>query len=277
MTRLGAGIGTVGPGETMLETDRRHIRRKIDRLKRDIKVLKKQRETQRKKRIRENIPVAALVGYTNSGKTTLFNAMTESDFLVKDKLFATLDTYMRRIDLGDRSQAVLSDTVGFIRRLPHDLVDAFRSTLEETTKADIIIAVLDASYIDINRHMEVINSVLNDLEITGKPFVIVFNKIDKVVDAAELNRLRNNFSEAIMISALKRINLDKLTNRIKLILNSGKEKIEYVVPQTRMDVVSTMYKYGRVIERRYDAKDDKIHLAVEMDKDLHDKFNKYRK
>ncbi|MCR5022823.1 MAG: GTPase HflX, partial [Lachnospiraceae bacterium] len=182
LSRLGGGIGTRGPGETKLETDKRAIRRRISSFRSEIKRLKESRNTGRQKRTQSGIPVAAIVGYTNAGKSTLLNRVTNAGVKEEDRLFATLDPTTRLCSLPDGMEVLLTDTVGFISKLPHNLIDAFRSTLEEAKYADIIIHVVDASDPELDMHMDVVYQTLSDLGITGKPVITVFNKMDMVND-----------------------------------------------------------------------------------------------
>ena len=179
LSRLGGGIGTRGPGETKLESDRRHIRRKIEHLTEELKEIENHRSNIRKKRTEDSIPVVALVGYTNVGKSSLLNLLTKSnDAYVENKLFATLDPLMRKITLPDKTEFIICDTVGFIRKLPHHLIEAFKSTLEETKYADLIIHLVDASNDEIDKSIEVVNKLINELNEDNKPVITVFNKCD---------------------------------------------------------------------------------------------------
>nr|WP_256961570.1 GTPase HflX [Thermoanaerobacterium thermosaccharolyticum] len=178
LSRLGGGIGTRGPGETKLETDRRYIRERIKAIEGKLEDLKKHRELLRGRRRKNEIPVVAIVGYTNAGKSTLMNALTDSSVYVEDKLFATLDPTARKLDLPSGREAILIDTVGFIRKLPHDLVEAFKSTLEESKYADVLLHVIDITSKDIKHKIEVVENVLRDLEAIDKPIINVYNKSD---------------------------------------------------------------------------------------------------
>ena len=190
MSRLGAGIGTRGPGETKLEVDRQHIKRRISKLRRDIKELARTREVKRGRRERSGIPQIAITGYTNAGKSTLMNALTEADVLVADQLFATLDPTTRRIVLPGGRAATLSDTVGFVSKLPHDLVVAFRSTLEEVTHADLVLHVADASSPDVEQQVRAVRDVLAEIGAGAIPEVLALNKVDLLTDVLALRVLR---------------------------------------------------------------------------------------
>lgn len=213
LSRLGGGIGTRGPGEKKLEIDRRRITDRIARLKHEINQISQHRQTTRKKREKENISICSLVGYTSAGKTTLFNALTESDEKITGFLFTTLDTVSHTFSLHNNLKAVLSDTVGFIYKLPLNLIEAFKATLEELQYADLLLHVVDASSEDIARLMESVNLILKELKLSEKPALLVFNKIDKI-SPQELSFLQGKYPDAVFISALEKINLDILRERI---------------------------------------------------------------
>jgi GTP-binding protein HflX len=200
LERQAGGIGTRGPGETQLETDRRIVRERIARLKRALVEVERERETQRRRR-RDHFR-AALVGYTNAGKSTLFNALTRADVFVEDRLFATLDATTRQMVSPERRQALLTDTVGFLRKLPHHLVASFHSTLVEAVEADLLIHVVDAADPDLERQMEAVEAVLDDLMAEPRPTVLVFNKLDRVGDEAVIAGLEASHPDAFLVSAL---------------------------------------------------------------------------
>ena len=209
MSRLGGGIGTRGPGETKLEYDRRRIRARVAQLKAEIEKLRDERSRQREKRRRSQVPVISLVGYTNAGKSTLLNTLTRSDALVADKLFATLDPTTRRLYLPSRRVALLTDTVGFIQRLPHTLVAAFRATLEEITESDLLVHVVDSSAPDFEQQIHAVYQALEELKSITKPIITVFNKLDlrgKKLPAG----LMKKYHPAIAVSALNATGTDKL-------------------------------------------------------------------
>lgn len=250
LSRLGGGIGTRGPGETKLETDRRHIRRRIDYLKSQLDEIKEQRQTTRREREKNKIPLVSLVGYTNSGKSTLLNALCEADVFAEDKLFATLDTTTRKLELDDNFTVLLSDTVGFIRKLPHHLVEAFKATLEEAVLSDLILIVTDISDPFSADHIRVVDEILNDLGASGKPSVIVWNKMDKV-DSDFRTRYLNDSRDEIVISALTGEGLNQLKALIKSILEPKTEQIKLRVPFTQGWVLPYVYENGVVKEVRY--------------------------
>jgi len=222
LERQAGGIGLRGPGETQLETDRRMINKRITRLKSDLKRIEKQRSTQRKKRS-DQFKVA-IVGYTNAGKSTLLNAMTEADVFVEDRLFATLDATVRSMKGLHDEQVILIDTVGFIRKLPHHLVASFKSTLEETVRADLLLHVIDLSHPHYIDQMKQVEEMLIDMGLKERPKILVFNKADKVEHPAEIKRMRDEYPDAEFISALKGIRvaaLKKRLSRVKKQLQKG--------------------------------------------------------
>lgn len=208
LSRLGGGIGTRGPGETKLETDRRTIQKRMSRLRKEISSIKQVRETNRKQRQNNQVPVVSIIGYTNAGKSTLLNRLTKADVLAEDKLFATLDPTTRRCVLPDGKHILFTDTVGFISKLPHQLIDAFRSTLEEAKYADILLHVVDASDIDMEEHMQVVYETLSVLGISGKPIITVFNKSDLI--PPEEKFLDQRATKSIKISAKEKENMNAL-------------------------------------------------------------------
>jgi GTP-binding protein HflX len=233
LSRLGGGIGTRGPGETKLETDRRRIRHRISVLESEIAVVQRRRGYLRARRRRSDVPVVALVGYTNAGKTTLFNRLTGADAVASDALFVTLDPLMRRVKLPDARQIVLADTVGFIDRLPHQLVAAFHATLEEVASADLLLHVVDGAAADRDRHMQAVDAVLNEVGAAVVPVVTVFNKCDRLgpADRAALHRAR---PDALVVSAHDGTGIADLLNA--------------VVNRLAMDVVRATLEFDRALE-----------------------------
>lgn len=249
MSRLGGGIGTRGPGESKLETDRRRIRDRISSLRKQLKEMEKNRENTRKSREKNQIPVFAIVGYTNAGKSTLLNALTGSSVLEEDALFATLDPTTRRMDLGDGWQILLTDTVGFISKLPHNLIDAFHSTLEEAKYADYIIHVVDSSDPSLERNMDVVYKTLNDLQITGKPILTVFNKDDIAENAHPLFDRHADLS--VHISAKTGQGIDQLKRAMKKLLLSDMTQIKEVIPYTEGSRLEKLHETGHIIKEEY--------------------------
>lgn len=253
LSRLGAGIGTRGPGEKKLETDRRHISRRMDEIKKELAEVKSNRNTQRARRQKSGIPVVALVGYTNSGKSALMNRllqMTEKEeksVPEKDMLFATLDTAQRSVKLDTNQEFILIDTVGFVSKLPHSLIKAFKATLEEVTYADLLLHVVDASYPDHDFHIHVTDSVLKEIGAGGKDKLLVYNKID----IAEEMSLPHNGEEILYISAARGDNMEKLIQRIKEKLFSDRIVVSMLVPYDRGDVSSWLCEKSKVIRMEY--------------------------
>ena len=260
LSRLGAGIGTRGPGETKLETDRRVIQKRLKILSDDIEALKRVRETTRKKRTMGALPTAAIVGYTNAGKSTLLNLLTESDILAENKLFATLDPTTRTARLPGGQEILFTDTVGFINKLPHNLIDAFRSTLEEARYADFLIHVVDASDEQAELHCKVVYDTLRDLDITGKPVVTVWNKMDLIEDG----RLFRDFEAdaSIHFSAVNGIGTDRLYEELERLLRESRVYIDRVIPYADSAVIAEIRKLGQLISEEYEA--DGVHVRAHI-------------
>ncbi len=249
LSRLGGGIGTRGPGETKLETDRRAIRRRLGLLNDEIKKLSEIRKNGRKKRLESSIPVAAIVGYTNAGKSTLLNSLTDAGILEEDKLFATLDPTTRLCTLPQGQELLLTDTVGFINKLPHNLIDAFKSTLEEAKYADILLHVVDASDPDVDSHMEVVYKTLAELEITGKPILTVFNKMDL---AASEDFLRDDKADITVKTSLKTgTGKEQFLEKLGELLLNGQKHIDLILPYNKADKLSKIRSRGRIIREEY--------------------------
>ena len=256
LSRLGAGIGTRGPGETKLETDRRVIQKRIKILSDEIEDMKRVRSTTRKKRTSNAVPTAAIVGYTNAGKSTLLNRLTSSDVLSEDKLFATLDPTTRTAVLPDGQTVLFTDTVGFINKLPHNLIDAFRSTLEEARYADIIINVVDASDSNSELHMQVVRDTLKELEITGKPVITVWNKCD-LTDGV----FRDFDADAsVRISAKTGKGLDDFYEALAEILKGRRVLVDTVIPYKDAAVIAEIRKYGQLLSEEFE--EDGTHVKA---------------
>ena len=247
LSRLGGGIGTRGPGETQLEVDRRTIRKKISILENKIEQISIQRDTQRKSR-NDNIFQVALVGYTNSGKSTLLNTLTKSDVEAKNMLFSTLDSTTRKLILDVKPDVLLTDTVGFIEKLPHQLIAAFKSTLEEVKISDLLLLIVDISNTGFESNILSVKKVLKDIEVWGKPFIMVFNKIDKV-EKVLLESMRLKYRDCIFISALKRTGLEGLKESIKTNIEKHNLAIRVKIPYSDQKIISFLYQKCKVLKR----------------------------
>jgi GTP-binding protein HflX len=261
LSRLGAGIGTRGPGETKLETDRRRILERVSKIERELKDAARSRDTRAKSRKRSGLPVAAIVGYTNAGKSTLFNRLTEADVLVEDRLFATLGSTVRRLDLPDGHRALMSDTVGFVRRLPHELVEAFRSTLEEAADADVLVHVVDASDTDPDGQIGAVREVLTEIDAAEVPEILVFNKID-VTEPAVVRRLLTVFDGSVATSALTGEGIEDVTAAIAAGLDAVTVTAHLLLPYDRGDLVALLHESGDVLEEHHAEKGTEITVRV---------------
>ena len=258
LSRLGGGIGTRGPGETKLESDRRVIHERISWLKAELEAVKRHRQVTRRQRSRNRIPVAAIVGYTNAGKSTLLNALTGADILAEDKLFATLDPTTRNLTLPTGEEILLTDTVGFIRKLPHHLIEAFKSTLEEAKYADIILHVVDTSNPQMDTQMYVVYETLHDLEITDKTILTLFNKSDRVQGNPTLRDLKAD--DTLRISAKTGAGLDELRILLGNTLRNRKVFLQRVYDYTEVGKIQLIRKYGQLLSEEY--RDDGIHVSA---------------
>lgn len=266
LSRLGGGIGTRGPGEKKLEMDRRIIRERIAALNRELEGIKKSRAVARKKRLESKLPLACIVGYTNAGKSTLLNELTDAEVLSEDKLFATLDPTTRVYEYEDGQEILLTDTVGFINKLPHHLVDAFRSTLEEAKYADIIIHVVDISNPNYSHHMDVVYDTLKLLDVKDKPVITVYNKVDKLTDdVIGGNDARSDVT--LRISAKNHEGLDTLLSEIQNILNKRMVYIEKVVPYSEAGKIQNIRNRGQLLHEEYT--EEGIYVKAMIPKDIY--------
>lgn len=273
MSRTGSGIGSRGPGEKKLEVDRRRIRDRLNDLENDLKDVKKHRDLQREGRVSRKVFQVCLVGYTNAGKSTLLNNLAEADIYAKDQLFATLDPTTRKVNLGNGKEVLITDTVGFIRKLPHDLVEAFKSTLEEVLNADLLIHVVDGSNPDYETQVRVVMDVLAELGADDKDTIIAINKIDKCPGkfaAAEYKDVEN----AVHISAVERMGLPKLISLIEKYAGMQSKTVELLIPYSEGSMVSTIYgSANEVIEEQY--REDGIYIKAEVDEISYGRLVKY--
>ena len=275
LSRLGGGIGTRGPGETKLEVDRRTIRQKISDLNREIESIKKHRSLQRRARQKVPHPVVALVGYTNAGKSTLLNALTDSSVFTEDKLFATLDPTTRKANMPDNQTVLLTDTVGFIQKLPTHLVAAFRATLEEVQEADVLMHVVDLSHPQREEQMEAVQKILEDLEVTEKPCLLVFNKMDLIDDPLLLRRLKTEYSGSVAISAAKQKNLEELLDQLSRLLRTDWERMTLAVPFEDSRTLALLHEKGQVVKMV--AQEETYHVEVLLQEKWANKLKKYSK
>jgi len=244
------GVGLRGPGETQLESDKRMMRKRIQRLTKEIEDIKKNRSVQRKRRKKQGVFNVALVGYTNAGKSTLLNALTGSDVLVEDKLFATLDSTTRRLNINHKKEVVISDTVGFIKKLPHQLVAAFRSTLDEVKMADLLLHVVDASHPRLESQIRAVEDVLRTLEADDKPQIIVFNKTD-LVNEIDRARLRKLYPDSVQVSAAQNIGLDDVRAAIEKAISKGFVRLHLMVPYAQGAMLQRIYSSGIVVTEEH--------------------------
>ena len=272
LSRLGGGIGTRGPGETKLEVDRRRIRARINEIEQQIDTIRKHRSLHRQRRQESRLPNVALVGYTNAGKSTLLNALTNAGVLAENKLFATLDPITRRLMLPGGSEVLLSDTVGFIQKLPHQLIAAFRATLEEVTEADLLLHVIDGSHPRYQKQSEAVFNVLRELGADTKPVITVFNKIDRLENANAVERLLRH-ENSVAISALTGQGLPELIDKIVAFTQKFVTTLQLLVPYSDSGLLSTFYNIGTV--QNVDYLEDGIKVEVALPADLATKYSQY--
>ena len=263
LSRLGGGIGTRGPGEKKLEMDRRLIHSRIGQLKEQLEQVQKHRELIRSQRDKSQVKVAAIVGYTNAGKSTLLNTMTQAGVLEEDQLFATLDPTTRALDLPGRQQILLTDTVGFIRKLPHHLIEAFKSTLEEAKYADMILHVVDASNPQMDGHMQVVYDTLRQLGVSDKKVITLFNKQDLCTDKEQLRDFQAD--HVLQISAKNGQGLEELKELLADVLREGQIYIERLVPYDQAGSIARIRKYGQVVQEEFLAEGISVKAYVPME------------
>jgi GTP-binding protein HflX len=269
LSRQKGGIGMRGDGETQLETDRRRVQDRIARIARELEVVRRQRSTQRQGRQRAHWPLASIVGYTNAGKSTLLNALTGAEVLAEDKLFATLDPTTRRLRLPTNQNVLLTDTVGFIRKLPHSLVEAFKATLEEVVQADLLLHVVDVSHPQAEEQIHAVNGVLEEIGAAGKPTIMVFNKVDKLNGNGGAKFLEK-FPNSVRVSAQTGDGLAGLLSELNSQIRPVREFMELSVPHEAAAVIARLHAVGHVVERDYDG--DRARFRARIPPHYHEEF-----
>ena len=271
LSRLGGGIGTRGPGETKLESDKRHIHRRINSLEAELKEIQAHRDLQRSRREKDNVVVAALVGYTNAGKSTILNYFTQSDVLAENMLFATLDPTMRKLSLPDGRNAVIVDTVGFIRKLPHHLIEAFKSTLDEAVLADVLIHVIDSSNPEMHTQMRVVDNLIQTLGCRANRIIAVFNKCDVAPPLSP--RPEGNYTDFVSVSAKSGEGMENLIELLHDALPGKKKEIEVLIPYSDSKTAAILHEEEVILEESYEAEGTKIRLLA--DEALYARLKKY--
>src|SRR5947209_3081891 len=252
LSRQTGGIGTRGPGETQLEVDRRRVQERIARLERELEAVRKTRAVQRQGRKRHQWPVAAVVGYTNAGKSTLLNLLTGADVVAENRLFATLDPTTRSFVLPNKQRVLLTDTVGFLRKLPHTLIESFKATLEEVSQADLLIHIVDLSHPRVDDQMEAVDAVIKELNAFGKQTLIVFNKIDNLPNRELAESYVNRFPGSVAISARTGEGVNKLVLALESALSAWRLRSHFRVPLSESNLIAELHRVGHVLELRYD-------------------------
>ncbi|NQZ58430.1 MAG: GTPase HflX [Lentisphaeraceae bacterium] len=273
LSRQRGAVNMKGEGELQIELDRRMVRDRIQILKTELKTIRKQRATQRKQRRRKPVPNAAIVGYTNSGKSSFLNLMTKADVLADDKLFATLDPTTRKITLDNKQELLLTDTVGFIRKLPHDLIDAFKATLEEAVLADFLIHIVDASDDNAEVHMKTTNDILAELGADKKRTLIVFNKIDMVEDPRRLTRCRTLVPDALFVSVKSGEGIEKLKSEINDILEEDLSFADLQIPFDRFDIIALIHRTSHILEEVYE--DTTVNIKATVPANIHGQIKSF--
>jgi GTP-binding protein HflX len=270
LSRQTGGIGTRGPGETQLEVDRRRVQERIARLERELEAVRKTRAVQREGRKRHQWPVAAVVGYTNAGKSTLLNLLTGADVIAENKLFATLDPTTRSLVLPNKQRVLLTDTVGFLRKLPHTLIESFKATLEEVREADLLIHVVDVSHSRVEEQMEAVDSVIKELGAFGKQTLIVFNKIDQLENPELADSYLKRFPGSVAISARTGANVGTLVRALQHALSAWRLRSQFRIPTTESALIAEIHRVGHVLEVRYEAEDAVItaHVPPQLEQRL---------
>src|SRR3989441_1675383 len=260
LSRQTGGIGTRGPGETQLEVDRRRVQERIARLERELQAVRKTRAIQRQGRKRHQWPVASVVGYTNAGKSTLLNLLTGADLVAENKLFATLDPTTRSFILPNKQRVLLTDTVGFLRKLPHTLIESFKATLEEVSEADLLIHIVDLSHPRVDEQMEAVDAVIKELDAFGKQTLIVFNKIDNLENQDLAETYVERFPGSVAISARTGEGVNNLVQALEIALSSWRLRSHFRIPSDQSALIAEIHRVGHVLDLRYD-RDDALIIA----------------
>ena len=269
----GGTKSTRGEGEKQLEADHRIVRKRITTMKKELKEVSKHREVQRTRREKSTVPLGAIVGYTNVGKSSLLNSLSGADVFVENKLFATLDPTTKHVDLPGKQKILLTDTVGFVRKLPHNLVEAFKSTLEEALVADFIIHVLDVSSECVEAHWHTTMELLDELNAINKPIITVYNKIDKLESPVVKARLRALRPDAIFVSVKSGEGIEQLLEKLNRQSNVGTELLHFCLPPENYEVPAGLYKYGKVVSSKYE--DERLYISARLPKKYVKDFEKF--
>ncbi len=265
LSRQTGGIGTRGPGETQLEVDRRRVQERIARLERELEAVRKTRAVQRQGRKRHQWPVAAVVGYTNAGKSTLLNLLTGADVVAADRLFATLDPTTRSFVLPNKQRVLLTDTVGFLRKLPHTLIESFKATLEEVSEADLLIHIVDLSHPRVDEQMAAVDAVIKELDAFGKQTLIAFNKIDNLGDCELAETYVKRFPGSVAISARTGDGVNKLLQALESTLGSWRLRSHFRIPSSESALLAEIHRVGHVLELKYEGDDALVVAHVPPD------------
>ena len=273
LSRQTGGIGTRGPGETQLEVDRRRVQERIARLERELESVRKTRAVQRQGRKRHQWPVAAVVGYTNAGKSTLLNLLTGADLVAENKLFATLDPTTRSFVLPNKQRVLLTDTVGFLRKLPHTLIESFKATLEEVSEADLLIHIVDLSHARVDDQIEAVEGVIKELDAFGKQTLIVFNKIDNVQNRDLIETYLRRFPGSVAISAKTGEGVNKLVQALQDALSAWRLRSRFKIPASESALIAEIHRVGHILELKYEGND--AILVAHVPPELAQKLERY--
>ncbi len=273
LSRQKGGVGLKGEGEKQIEVDERLVRRRISKLKKDLNLVRRQRSEQRKKRQKKPVPNIAIVGYTNAGKSSFLNCLTHSDILIEDKLFATLDPTTRKLTLANNQVVLLTDTVGFVRNLPHNLVEAFKATLEEAVLATFLIQIVDVTNPDYQEHIKTTHEVLQQIGAENNHILTVFNKIDLVQESYVIHRIKRSYPDAFFISTKTKDGTSELIKAVESIINKDMNRMTLRIPQDKYDVVALLHRTGHITEEQF--KDDAIYITASVPNNFKREFKEF--